>query len=231
MYDKITMTLGGIIMEKLLWIVEGQGNFLISPEDVRKRIFLGDWSLIIEGVDTDSLDVDALNQEFQGSAEELEDFFESKGMDDINIVPSNWYMEVGETLIYDTNASEFYLAKDGQEVEVYEWWDGSNKKFVINDGESITTHHLILTYDYVSLDEWNGSDYNTNGVGHHQYVYKVLTLDGEPIRDLYLIVLQSQWQGEQDQGKLLTLDELKEHLKDLERNVDEYMELLLEIEE
>lgn len=39
-----------------------------------------------------------------------------------------------------------------------------------------------------------------------------------------ILVKTSQWQGEHATGEILTLKEVEEHLEELGRNVDEYME-------
>lgn len=41
----------------------------------------------------------------------------------------------------------------------------------------------------------------------------------------------SQWQGVHETGKLLTLEELKEHLRKIDRDVDAYMFKIGEISE
>lgn len=133
--------------------------------------------------------------------------------------------EFGEEVekVFLLPADEIEEKEEG--IKVYEYFDGSNLKEIINDSEySLPATELTVTKDYVSLDEWDGHNLTTGGVGEHQEIHKVIEIDGEtPDEPLYLINKWSQWQGEIPSGEVVDEYVLKEHLERLERDADEYI--------
>lgn len=113
-------------------------------------------------------------------------------------------------------------------VRVYEYFNGSNLERIVNEPEyQLPTTELVVTDDFVSLDEWDGNDLTTLGVGNHQQVHRIIELDGgiedEP---LYLINKWSQWQGDVPTGEVVDVDGLKQHLEKLGRDVEEYIGMI-----
>lgn len=129
-------------------------------------------------------------------------------------------------LVYLLPADEIEVDENG--VRVYEYFDGSNLERIVNDPEfQLPTTELVVTDDYVSLDEWDGHNLTTLGVGNHQQVHKIIELDGGAVDEpLYLINKWSQWQGDIPTGEVVDVDGLKQHLERLGRDVEEYMEMI-----
>lgn len=98
----------------------------------------------------------------------------------------------------------------------------SNFTLLFED-ENITRTSYVITDDYYSLDEWDGHDHTTGGLGLHQYVHKIVN---EP--DKYLIHFASQHTGSIDEARVVTRDELIQHLESLNRELEGY---LFEIDE
>ncbi|MGR6115819.1 hypothetical protein ACTHHL_04405 [Aeribacillus composti] len=218
-----------------LW-VNDFWNYLIDSSEVEKVVLLGDWSVAIDGVNTD-LDLTKLSEEFdayftetdEAVVDALESFFREKLGVEVSTEYTEYYGDAESSrLIYDIESKNFYVEKDGHVVEIYRFWDGGNWRTVELD--EVTTDYTILvdSENYVNLDEWNGHDWVTGSVGRHQRIYRIVELDGEePSEPTFLLEKWSQWQGEEPKGYIMTLSEVVEHLKELGRDVDEYMKAII----
>lgn len=120
-----------------------------------------------------------------------------------------------------------YLIKNDEiEDDTYSYWDGSNWQTVQFD-ECWTENIITVDPDFVNLDEWDGSNWKTGGIGLHQRIYRIVELDGEkPSEPTFLLEKWSQWQGDHPKGEIMTTSEVAEHLKEIGRDVDEYMKEL-----
>ena len=211
-------------------------NYLIDDNEVEKVVLLGDWSVAIEGVNTESLDLGDVSEKFdayftetdEAVVDALESFFRDKLGVEVSTEYTEYYGDAESSrLIYDIENKNFYVEKDGHVVEIYRFWDGGNWRTVELD--EVTTDYTILvdSENYVNLDEWNGHDWVTGSVGRHQQIYRIVELDGEkPSEPTFLLEGTSQWDGEEPKGYIMTLSEVVEHLKEIGRDVDEYMEAL-----
>jgi len=210
-------------------------NYLIDDNEVEKVVLLGDWSVAIEGVNTESLDLGDVSEKFdayftetdEAVVDALESFFRDKLGVEVSTEYTEYYGDAESSrLIYDIENKNFYVEKDGHVVEIYRFWDGGNWRTVELD-ECWTDTHIVADSDYISLDEWNGHDWVTGSVGRHQQIYRIVELDGEkPSEPTFLLEETSQWDGEEPKGYIMTLSEVVEHLKEIGRDVDEYMEAL-----
>lgn len=206
-------------------------NYLINDVDVEKVVLLGNWSIAVD-VNTNSLDLDDLSEKFNEYFEEtgdliidaLENFFRNELGLEVSPKYTEYYGDTESSrLIYDVESRTFYVESDGHVVEIYRFWDGSNWQTVELD-ECWTDTHIVADSDYVNLDEWNGHDWVTGGTGLHERVYRIAELDEEkPSEPTFLLEKWSQWQGEEPKGYIMTLSEVVEHLKELGRDVDEYV--------
>lgn len=137
---------------------------------------------------------------------------------------SKEFEEVRNVLAFDVHNQGFFDLADGLEVSVFEYWDGSNHR-VIHLTETMSESIVEVSDTAVSLDEWDGRNHVTGGMGYHQRVYRVFTEDGvAPTEPLYLIEEWSQWQGDLPQGKVVDESGLRIHLKELGRDVEKYMD-------
>lgn len=206
-------------------------GILINADEIESRIDCGgDGVLLVEGV-TDA-QKSALYKVFDEAydkgrrlhnADDLEEFLGECRVKGAEIGWSNSYEDVRNVLAFDIVNQNFFNLADGLEVYVFEYWDGSNRHTVALT-ENLTETELEVSDSYVSLDEWDGRNSVTGGMGRHQRVYRILTEDKEkPEEPKYLIEAWSQWQGDLPTGRIVEEYGLRQHLEDLDRNVDEYM--------
>lgn len=88
---------------------------------------------------------------------------------------------------------------------------------------------LEVEPDYFNLDRWNGSNKEFPSVGRHARVYRIQTIDGEPVKNKYLVELWSQWQGEElRDGCIMNEEELHQYFtmnfRDYEQEWQEFLE-------
>ena len=214
------------IWEKENWEWEEHG-MLIPAEDIANVVYVGmnSWYQINDTVG----DIDALveqleaaylaaveNEDFEiDDDDDLEKFLQNIGIefDSIDFVPD--YTKPEEMLCYDRDNREFFNLSSAEAYPTYQWWDGSNWKYIF--AEDVTITEVTVEDESTSLDEWDGNNRTCGGTGLHQCYYKVLEMDGEPVQDTYLLVRWSQWQGSHDTGEILTNTELDRHIADLHR--------------
>lgn len=126
--------------------------------------------------------------------------------------------EYGDTYLL-VDPSEVSYA-DG--VKIYEWWDGSNFR-----RETLEPHRteiaVEITEKSVCLDEWDGRNWQTGGVGHHEYVHLVIAEQGKKEDDTFLLVHRSQWQGEHPTARIVDLEDLRSRLRELGRDEAKYL--------
>lgn len=225
----------------VLWSKDySERKLLLEPSDVKERIVFGEEPYRIDFVEpwkVSLYDLDMKVEAFAESkntsyldSEELEEFFAEIGHR-AHITGLPFYEdpdEVENVLIYQPCENGFSFGNDYDTVPIYEYWDGSNWKVI--EGEDAIAYNLEVTEKKVNLDEWNGRDMITGGVGEHQYVQKILEIDGDKVDGQYLLVYWSQWQGSIPAGEIFTIDELKDHLQGIKRDVDEYIPQIKELD-
>jgi len=137
------------------------------------------------------------------------------------------YENTNEGLLIDPEDvfEDFLEDDDNEEKRIYRYWDGRNWKTVFCENET----EIVISDSYVDLDEWDGRNFLTGGVGLHEKVYRVYEVDGEKVADTFMVLYSSQWQGDHNSAEVLHIDELKEHLKEIDRDLDEYIPQILAI--
>lgn len=216
-------------LEKVLWS-DGYSDeaFLIDKEEVEERACVDEQTLIIENIKADIGDLQKRVDEWDekiNEAWEMEEFLESIGFAEAEVSWAKEYPEIEETLAFDCWEQDFFYLTDCATIKVYEWWDGSNWQTLVLD-ENTSETEIVISEAYVDLDEWDGRNYVTGGMGEHQRIYKVIEMDGENVRDkdIFLLNKWSQWEGSHETGEILEgLDEVKKHLKSIGRDVEEYV--------
>lgn len=219
--------------KRLLWEVnDGNSALLIDPKDVREEVY-AEGLLVVEGVDDDQwtqiLDV------LSAKEEQDEDFtirfmdandFEMFLLEEFKIAASvrdaDEWIEPDETTLFDRENVQVWKANELEKTKIYEWWDGSNWRKVFLESH-MTETVVEITDKSVCLDEWDGRNWQTGGTGLHQYVHKVVTIDGEEVEDMFLLVRTSQWQGSHTTAEILGIDEVRNHLETIDRDVEKYM--------
>lgn len=220
----------------VLWTVGAYEPFtyFIDPADIQEKILLGYHAIAIENVDPRFMNLKEIKEKLEKYEEEngdfckyepgdLEEFFASLGFENAEAHSTDYYGDIEHVLIYDTEKDEFYNQADGYQVNIYEWWDGGNFQ-IVDEEETVWTAEVVLSREYVDLDEWDGRNFQTGGLGYHEKIYKIIEKDGERVEGEYLLVKTSQWQGDHATGEILTLADIEVHLEQLGRKVDEYME-------
>ena len=215
-------------LEKALWKNDFYNEaFLIDKGEIEERAWISDQTLIIENVEAD---IEDLQKQLSGMDEniqdvyEMEDFLKSISFENAEVSSADEFPSKENKLAFDCLEQQFFYLNDAETIKVYEWWDGSNFRTFVLD-ENTTETELVITESYVNLDEWDGKNHVTGGIGEHERIYKVLEIDGENVqdKDIFLLNNWSQWQGSHETGEIMDLDELRQHLKDIGRDVEKYM--------
>lgn len=216
-------------LEKVLWKNDFcDGAFLIDKEKVEERAQISDQTMIIENIKADIEDLQKQLSESDESIKdiyEMEEFLESIGFEDSEVSWAEDFPEIKEKLAFDCYEQDFFHLTDAETVKVYEWWDGSNWKTLVLD-DSTSETDLVISESYVDLDEWDGRNNVTGGIGEHQRLYKVIEIDGKNVqdKDIFLLNKWSQWEDSHETGEILeNLSEVEKHLKSIDRNVEKYM--------
>ena len=144
------------------------------------------------------------------------------------------YIDPENLLVFDGADNSFQNLDYYPTDIVYEYLDSRQNNwqyFVIQDQEgNLFADRIVVSEEFVDLDEWDGSNWRTGGVGLHEQVHKVLKVEGEAVDGMYLVYRWSQWQGQQPDALLLTKEELADHLEELGRDVEEYLSKIAELD-
>ena len=172
----------------VIWKMEDDRNYYFEASDIQTVVdFTNQMVYKINGLSID--EIDRLNKALgaiddrPGDEYELEDFLDEQGYTDfeISMLPDLVdYDETAPYVCFDCSYEfEFFNILDCETTEIYKWWDGSNWQTVLKDDFDWHTEVIIDEDSENCLDEWDGSNWRTGGKFEHQYVYRVLELDGE----------------------------------------------------
>lgn len=218
---------------------ENEGGMLITAKKVEKAIDLvADRVYLIEGVDPDRAEeLNAKAQELDvrvWSEYDIQEILEAAGVDlnGVYIRTAADYEDPDDILAYSTEVGYFGSLADYDTTRIYRWWDGRNWK-VESEPEGVGYEtEVVLSDSYVDLDEWDGRNHVTGGMGNHARVYRVMELDGEvPTEPTFLLNLWFQWQGVHQTGRVVTLDEIPDILRELDRDPGKYIPEISSISE
>ncbi|ANB66159.1 hypothetical protein GFC29_3829 (plasmid) [Anoxybacillus sp. B7M1] len=218
MYDHALLIDPEEIAEEVhLWtdgrIFEISGGSLDALHDAEKQII----AKLKEKEDLDELTIRYMD------ADELEGVLNEMGFEGVSVsMADEWIAPDKNVLLFDAGESMFWKPAQLETTKTYQWWDGSNWRKVVLESH-MNEKVVEITSASVCFDEWDGYGWQTGGNGLHQYIHKILTIDGETEEDSYLLVYSSQWQGHHDRAAVLSIGEVREHLKQLERDVEKYM--------
>jgi len=156
--------------------------------------------------------------------EDLEAYLDSIG---INAdVKSCEDLEISKSVIvYERETNAFYDLTDFDTVDAVQYWDGHN--WVWDYKVDDWTEETLVTVDDDSercIDEWDGSNFKTGGMGLHEDIYKAIEVDGEDANDMYLLRKTSQWEGEQDTAEVMSREDLIDYLESIDRDPSEYLD-------
>ena len=163
--------------KKLIWNVRNYENknegLLINPEDVEEVCNLYDYS--VATIDLPVSEKKKLNKLLEEKEAEiydycdLEDFLEENGYQNVEIDSPEDYPVCEEKLCFDFQEKEFFDLAECCTEKIYRYWNGSNWKTVFCDNET----EIVISDDCVNLDEWDGRNFVTGGVGLHERIYRV----------------------------------------------------------
>ena len=225
---------------KVLWnghYGDEEQALLIDAKEIEKVASINeDETFVINNVDMDEEQLTQQLKEYMETSEEkdedfdaqstedIESFLHSLGFEHAEVNYCEKYPERKDQLVYDLYNNVFTNLSYCDELKIYRYHDGSNWQ-TIELLDHMTETVLEVTDDYVNLDEWDGRNHTTGGIGEHQYIYKVITVDEKEVEDTYLLNSWSQWQGSHETGQLLySMETVKDHIDELgERNLEEYM--------
>lgn len=215
--------------KKLLWKISEETTLLIDPKEVSEQVYLGGAFFIFDdelNAEQQTLIIEKLKQGDTDirwmSPDEFQEIIEEIGIDVSVSVADEWINPDENVILFSREELSFWKPSELEKTKVYEWWDGSNWERVILEPYMDETV-VEITEKSVCLDEWDGRNWQTGGMGLHEYVHKVITIDGEEVEDMFLLVNTSQWQGSHPTCEILTVDEVRNHLKEIGRDVEKYM--------
>lgn len=210
--------------------------FLILDKDVKEVAVTAD-TMLVEGITVS--EIDDLNEKMKVWKEENNDWIRDpddlrEWLRDVAGIQGQaeveWagdFEDVKEIVVYCGGSFEDLRYYD--RTFIYVWWDGNN--YVTETIDSIKEETIVtISNDYVSLDEWDGSNYTTGGHGDHARVYKVFELDGVTVTDMYLIEEWSQWQGSHPTGYVVSKESLPNALKSYGRDPEGYLEEIFKLD-
>jgi len=211
------------------------GGFLIDKTKIESRAWVNDQTIIIDNVNDGAEELQKKLNESSAKIRdvyEMKEFLEKIGFENPEVTAADDFPEISEKIAFDVYEQEFFNLADSMTISVYEWLDGNNWKTVIID-DNTDTISIVISDQYVDLDEWDGRNMVTGGIGEHQRIYKILEIDGEDVRNknMFLLNKWSQWEGTHETGEILeNLDDVKKHLNNIGRDVNKYIEEIEKLE-
>jgi hypothetical protein len=214
----------------------GTWRHVVPVAEVRGRIWAEDLLEITGHQARTAEEIDDLAEKLttkyrEDNPADLSSWLDEMGYD---YQPLRGYIDPGNLLVFDGADNSFQNLDYYPTDIVYEYLDSQNnwQYFVIQDQEgNLFADRIVVSEEFVDLDEWDGSNWHTGGVGLHEQVHKVLKVEGEAADGMYLVYRWSQWQGQQPDALLLTKKELANHLEELGRDVEEYLSKIAELDD
>ncbi|TCK01391.1 UNVERIFIED_ORG: hypothetical protein BDK47_11682 [Anoxybacillus amylolyticus] len=133
---------------------------------------------------------------------------------------------VNQYELFELEEKGFLLTSLMDSVYLYTWWDGSNWiREILHPDDLVEV--VVDQERKINLDEWDGRNWSTGGLGKHENVHLVCSVDGREEKDTFLVWRYSQWQGEHDTAILLfSIQELESYLKEIGRDAYKYIKEL-----
>lgn len=205
-----------------IWNIESRReNMLVMSEDIKQVADLSGCLYFNTHLNPETVNIDELNTKLAESnleityAEELQEFFDCIGID-ANVSGCKDYEEIDNVIVWEENTNQFFNLADFDSYSCCEWWDGNNwVQDILFDGCDET--EVVTEDEPTSIDEWDGHNFVTGGVGLHEQFYKAISVEGDAVENTYVLYKYNQWQGSYSQGEIMDIEELKAHLADLDR--------------
>ena len=209
-----------------LWNVNGNENMVVYQEDIKRVVDLSNSLYFETSLNPETTELKELNVKAEEARPEvdysgdLESWLKDIGFD-ANATACRDYEEENNTIVYDKDQNQFFNLLETESFESVEWWNGGDWQLDILFDTSDETE-IATEDDGISIDEWDGSNWQTGSIGRHETYYKIVEVDGDTVKDMYLLYCSSQFQGEYSHGEIMTLEELQNHMKELGRDLEKY---------
>ena len=204
-----------------------RGGMLIPTKEISQMIDLSGITYYgIEGISVNMIDeLNKFQKEYDriNNEDDLEFFLKSNNIEFTEIMLLSNIEQPRELVIYDATYDYVFSNLDYCETgKYYQWHDGSNIKDEWAGENDAVTEVIVEDNKYLDLDEQddNGNWCTGGNKFYHETVYKVIELDSEKVDNMFLLCEWSQWQGDHETGRILSKDELDEHLKKIGYNID-----------
>lgn len=205
-------------------------SFLFHVDDVREGRYVGFDAIYFTNIDTELYPIgdcvhylnDALN-DYDYDIDEsvlIEIVQKTLFLIDVNVEECMEVEDERELIVFDYNDCKFYELNYYEKVKYVDHWNGNKLERLLLEG----INELEVTRDYVSLDEFDGSDFYTKKRNEHQSIYKVKNTD-----DVYLIKKWDDFDGTLTACELLYYDDLYDYLDALGRDTEQYMSWIDEL--
>lgn len=183
------------------------------------------WDFVLEKIQGNEFESE---EKFRGY-EDLTDFLREKGYD--AKYDADEFPVISETVCFDFREQKFFNLSDCEGMDTFGYWDGSNWQTKSKD-DSLYSYEVDLSKNSICLDEWDGSNWHSGERFAHDYIRKVLAVDGgKPDENqTYLLIYTSQYQGSLDRARFVNGKELTAHASALNeiddggRDMGEYLE-------
>lgn len=205
-------------------------SVLFHVDDVREGRHVGFDAIYFTNIDTELYPVgdcvhylnDALNDyDYDIDESVLIDIVQKTlFLIDVNVEKCMEVEDERELIVFDYNDCKFYELNYYEKVKYVDFWNGNELERLLLEG----INELEVTKDYVSLDEFDGSDFYTGKRNEHQSIYKVKNTD-----DVYLIKKWDDFDGTLTACELLYYDDLYVYLDALGRDTEQYMSWIDEL--
>lgn len=224
-------------MKKMVCTDNDGAKFILNEEDVKDFLYCDDLIEIdipnLVDCNVDYL-INKLNKNKSSENDTIEKIEETLIMNNIEFDGVDYMKDYEEfervdKLVYNTSNDEFenIISYNDYTIQGYEYWNGSNWNIKLFDD----VEKIEITQENVSLDVYDGRNYNIKVQGVHQDLYKI-TNDNDNFIGEFLIIKYSQYQGNIDKPIFINnLDDLTGYLYNvLNYDDDEVNSIIQEID-
>jgi len=203
-----------------------RGGMLIPESEISQMVDLMNLS-VCSITDLAVTEINNLNEKLKNwnsisDEEDLETFLTEEGFKYGSIDYLSDTESPQEIVCFDFDNKSFDDLSLFKTYPWYQWHNGSNFKEEWTGEDAIVTKVSVEDDKYLDLDEQddNGNWCTGGNKFYHETVYKVIELDGKKVDNMFLLCEWSQWQGDHETGRILSKNELDEHLEKIGYNVD-----------
>jgi len=200
------------LKELELWKLYGETQYLIvDPKDVIKRFSFIEVNAYMFSSDIDEELLREALAEYQDRKKNDRYLSFYEVLDEYNIP----YRVAGDAEDYNPNILLCFPDSGPQWAictmddleglsDVYRYWNGSNWGEIWFDTQAQYKISIVIDEDTKeNLDEWDGSNWFYKQRFNNADLYRVVSIDDEPVDGKWLLWEWSQWQGSLDWGEIV----------------------------